>query len=314
MRVASGVTDAGGSRCFYIMDDNLKLFENPDFGDVRVLLDEKNNPWFVGNDIARCLGYENLGNAVKRFVDDEDSIILTSDCKSMGFKINPLINQAVREIKLINESGMYSLIMSSKMESAKKFKRWVTSEVLPSIRKTGSYSMPSKNELPSDYIEALEALLKSEKEKRALAEAKKAAEEAKRISDNIIKEQAPMVDFAKTAEIAQETDMLIREVREKLEAHGYDIAEKNLRILLEDKKFFAKTGKRWLLSQRMIDSGYARYRYRNDDEFYGTNTVYVTPKGFQWIVSKISKEWMPRFLELKGRVLSRSDKDIFAKR
>lgn len=296
------------------MDDNLKLFENPDFGDVRVLLDEKSNPWFVGNDIARCLGYENLGNAVKRFVDDEDSIILTSDCKSMGFKINPLINQAVREIKLINESGMYSLIMSSKMESAKKFKKWVTSEVLPSIRKTGSYSMPSKNELPSDYIEALEALLKSEKEKRALAEAKKAAEEAKRISDNIIKEQAPMVEFAKTAEIAQETDMLIREVREKLEAHGYDIAEKNLRILLEDNKFFAKTGKRWLLSQRMIDRGYARYRYRDDDEFYGTNTVYVTPKGFQWIVSKISKEWMPRFLELKGRVLSRSDKDIFAKR
>jgi prophage antirepressor-like protein len=301
------------------MDDNLKLFENPDFGDVRVLLDEKSNPWFVGNDIARCLGYENLGNAVKRFVDDEDSIILTSDCKSMGFKINPLINQAVREIKLINESGMYSLIMSSKMESAKKFKRWVTSEVLPSIRKTGSYSMPSnnmpsKNELPSDYIEALEALLKSEKEKRALAEAKKAAEEAKRISDNIIKEQVPMVEFAKTAEIAQETDMLIREVREKLEAHGYDIAEKNLRILLEDKKFFAKTGKRWLLSQRMIDRGYARYRYRDDDEFYGTNTVYVTPKGFQWIVSKISREWMPRFLELKGRVLGRSDKDIFAKR
>ena len=295
------------------MDDNLKLFENPDFGDVRVLLDEKSNPWFVGNDIARCLGYENLGNAVKRFVDDEDSIILTSDCKSMGFKINPLINQAVREIKLINESGMYSLIMSSKMESAKKFKKWVTSEVLPSIRKTGSYSMPSKNELPSDYIEALEALLKSEKEKRALAEAKKAAEEAKRISDNIIKEQVPMVEFAKTAEIAQETDMLIREVREKLEAHGYDIAEKNLRILLEDNKFFAKTGKRWLLSQRMIDRGYARYRYRDDDEFYGTNTVYVTPKGFQWIVSKICWEWMPRFLELKGRVLSRSDKNIFAK-
>lgn len=167
------------------------------------------------------------------------------------------------------------------------------------------------NKIPSSYSEALrmyadevEAREKAEKEARL-------ALEAKRISDNIIKEQAPMVEFAKTAEIAQETDMLIREVREKLEAHGYDIAEKNLRILLEDKKFFAKTGKRWLLSQRMIDSGYARYRYRNDDEFYGTNTVYVTPKGFQWIVSKISKEWMPRFLELKGRVLSRSDKDIF---
>lgn len=167
------------------------------------------------------------------------------------------------------------------------------------------------NKIPSSYSEALrmyadevEAREKAEKEARL-------ALEAKRISDNIIKEQAPMVEFAKTAEIAQETDMLIREVREKLEAHGYDIAEKNLRILLEDNKFFAKTGKRWLLSQRMIDRGYARYRYRNDDEFYGTNTVYVTPKGFQWIVSKISREWMSRFLELKGRVLSRSYKDIF---
>lgn len=167
------------------------------------------------------------------------------------------------------------------------------------------------NKIPSSYSEALrmyadevEAREKAEKEARL-------ALEAKRISDNIIKEQAPMVEFAKTAEIAQETDMLIREVREKLEAHGYDIAEKNLRILLEDNKFFAKTGKRWSLSQRMIDRGYARYRYRNDDEFYGTNTVYVTPKGFQWIVSKISREWMSRFLELKGRVLSRSDKDIF---
>lgn len=170
------------------------------------------------------------------------------------------------------------------------------------------------NKIPSSYSEALR-MYADEVEARERAEKEaKLALEAKRISDNIIKEQAPMVEFAKTAEIAQETDMLIREVREKLEAHGYDIAEKNLRILLEDKKFFAKTGKRWLLSQRMIDSGYARYRYRNDDEFYGTNTVYVTPKGFQWIVSKISKEWMPRFLELKGRILSRSDKDIFAKR
>lgn len=169
------------------------------------------------------------------------------------------------------------------------------------------------NKIPSSYSEALR-MYADEVEARERAEKEaKLALEAKRISDNIIKEQAPMVEFAKTAEIAQETDMLIREVREKLEAHGCDIAEKNLRILLEDNKFFAKTGKRWLLSQRMIDRGYARYRYRDDDEFYGTNTVYVTPKGFQWIVSKISREWMPRFLELKGRVLSRSDKNIFAK-
>lgn len=162
------------------------------------------------------------------------------------------------------------------------------------------------NKIPSSYSEALR-MYADEVEARERAEKEaKLALEAKRISDNIIKEQAPMVEFAKTAEIAQETDMLIREVREKLEAHGYDIAEKNLRILLEDNKFFAKTGKRWLLSQRMIDRGYARYRYRDDDEFYGTNTVYVTPKGFQWIVSKISREWM--FSVDQIRIFSLNDK------
>lgn len=170
------------------------------------------------------------------------------------------------------------------------------------------------NKIPSSYSEALR-MYADEVEARERAEKEaKLALEAKRISDNIIKEQAPMVEFAKTAEIAQETDMLIREVREKLEAHGYDIAEKNLRILLEDNKFFAKTGKRWLLSQRMIDRGYARYRYRNDDEFYGTNTVYVTPKGFQWIVSKISGEWMSRFLELRVGFSVDQIKIFFAKR
>ena len=184
MRVASGVTDAGGSRCFYIMDNNLKLFENPDFGDVRVLLDEKHEPWFVGNDVAKCLGYADPRDAVRRLVDDEDCKMLRLSEDREAYDFTPIHNQYVSQIKIINESGMYTLIMSSKKEFAKKFKRWVTLEVLPSIRKTGSYSMPSnnmpsKNELPSDYIEALEALLKSEKEKRALAEAKKAAEEAK---------------------------------------------------------------------------------------------------------------------------------------
>ncbi len=145
------------------------------------------------------------------------------------------------------------------------------------------------NCLPKDYIEALEALLKSEKEKVALRE-------AKRISDSIIKEQEPKVNFTNTAKIAQKGDMLIREVRKKLESHGYDIAEKNLRLLLEEQKFFTKTGRCWML---------AHYRYRTDEEYYGQNTVYVTELGFQKMLSTFSDPyWRKRFISLGGRITS----------
>lgn len=313
MRVIGGITDANGSRCFYIMSELSEIFSY-----------NGNDVTFKTVDDVTYVNATEMAKYFNRRTNDYLSLVSTNELvKAITRKTGKSENQLV-----IKKTGMpvfgggvwlhEDIAIDFAQWLSVDFKLWCTDKIKELLLK-GNTSINrnnsdiSRNDLPSDYIEALEALLKSEKEKKALAEAKKAAEEAKRISDNIIKEQAPMVEFAKTAEIAQETDMLIREVREKLEAHGYDIAEKNLRILLEDNKFFAKTGKRWLLSQRMIDRGYARYRYRDDDEFYGTNTVYVTPKGFQWIVSKISREWMPRFLELKGRVLSRSDKNIFAK-
>lgn len=287
---------------FNSMDNSLRLFENPDFGDVRVLLDESNEPWFVGNDVARCLGYENLNNTVKRFVDEEDCILLSSDCESRGFKTNPLINQAVREVRLINESGIYSLIMSSKLESAKKFKRWVTSEVLPSIRKTGSYSMPSN--IPMTYADALrkyadevEAREKAEKEARLALEAKK-------ISDDIIKAQAPKVEFANTAIMANDKeDMLIRDVRRELETHGYDIAERSLREYLQDQNFFYKNKREWILTASAIDRGYGHYRYNAD---VLKNTVYMTRKGFERLLYNL--RYNPRsresFLSFGGKILN----------
>lgn len=314
MRVIGGITDANGSRCFYIMSELSEIFS------------------YDGNEVTfktiNGTTYINATEMAKHFNRRPNDYLSLTSANELVSAITRKTGKSENQL-VIKKTGMPAfgggvwlhedIAIDFAQWLSIDFKLWCADKIKELLLKghtsiNRNNSDISRNDLPSDYIEALEALLKSEKEKRALAEAKKAAEEAKRISDNIIKEQAPMVEFAKTAEIAQETDMLIREVREKLEAHGYDIAEKNLRILLEDNKFFAKTGKRWLLSQRMIDRGYARYRYRDDDEFYGTNTVYVTPKGFQWIVSKISREWMPRFLELKGRVLSRSDKNIFAKR
>jgi len=111
---------------------NLTVFKNEQFGEVRVL--EKNGePWFVGKDIAEILGYAEPRSAVSKKVEREDRGVAKMETPS-----------GIQEMTTVNESGLYSLILSSKLPQAKSFKRWVTSEVLPSIRKTGSYTAPQK--------------------------------------------------------------------------------------------------------------------------------------------------------------------------
>lgn len=110
--------------------NDLAIFENPEFGHIRGLKIE-GEPWFVGKDIAAALGYSDTAQAIRKHIDDEDKGVVEST--TPGGKQN---------ITIINESGLYSLMLKSKLPGAKKFKRWVTSEVLPSIRKTGAYSMP----------------------------------------------------------------------------------------------------------------------------------------------------------------------------
>lgn len=123
--------------------NELQVFSNPEFGQVRTLTLE-GEPWFVGKDVAVALGYSNPQKAIRDHVDDEDKTVNDS------FTVNgtPPI--------LINESGLYALIFGSKLESAKNFKRWVTHEVLPAIRKTGVYSLtPQRRELTvDDYMKA----------------------------------------------------------------------------------------------------------------------------------------------------------------
>lgn len=112
--------------------NEISIFENPTFGQVRSLTID-NEPWFVGKDVAEVLGYSDTNKAVSMHVDDEDKKL--NDKSSLSF--------GQRGATLINESGLYALIFSSKLETAKAFKRWVTSEVLPAIRKTGYYQMPA---------------------------------------------------------------------------------------------------------------------------------------------------------------------------
>ncbi len=103
------------------------LFENKEFGEIRTLMID-GQPYFVGKDVAEILGYAEPRSAVSKKVDDEDRGVAKMETPS-----------GVQEMTIINESGLYSLILSSKLETAKKFKRWVTSEILPSIRQTGNY-------------------------------------------------------------------------------------------------------------------------------------------------------------------------------
>lgn len=110
--------------------NNLQVFNNEEFGQIRTMVID-GEPWFVGKDVAEALGYERPTDTVRKRVDDEDRGISKMETPS-----------GKQEMTIINESGLYTLVLGSKLDSAKRFKRWVTSEVLPAIRKTGSYNKP----------------------------------------------------------------------------------------------------------------------------------------------------------------------------
>ena len=110
--------------------NNLKVFNNEEFGRIRTITKD-GEPWFVGKDITKSLGYQNGSRDIARHVDEDDQMVIPVPRDTQN-----------RNMLVINESGLYSLVISSKLPNAKKFKRWVTSEVLPSIRRTGSYSVP----------------------------------------------------------------------------------------------------------------------------------------------------------------------------
>lgn len=156
-------------------DGNVMAFSCSEFQQLRVIEDVNGNPWFVGKDVAEDLGYEVERKAIRDHVDPEDKallkqkngmgIVVLNDNGSKRSILEPLgnpfpspinitgLNVPPRGLTIINESGMYSLIFGSKLESAKHFKHWVTSEVLPSIRRTGGYSMKESNDSTSNTID-----------------------------------------------------------------------------------------------------------------------------------------------------------------
>lgn len=162
--------------------------------------------------------------------------------------IEKLKTRYIDSIRIINESGLYSLILSSKLESAKRFKKWVTSEVLPSIRKTGEYKTSSggKGILVPDFSNPADAARawadQYEAAQKAIAE-KSQAEAEKQQALKTIEEHKPDVEFAESFRKVDHNNMwLIRDIAKKLEQNGVIIAEKNLRSFLEEAKFMFRNG------------------------------------------------------------------------
>ena len=197
--------------------NELQFFKNDEFGKIS-LLEINNEPWLVGKEIAEKLGYSDVSHAVLDHVAEEDRI----NSKTQGH-FAPEFGQ--RGAWLINESGLYSLILGSKLESAKRFKRWVTSEVLPSIRKHGMYAMDELLDNPDIAIEAL-TRLKEEREKRKSLECD-------------VERMKPKEIFADSV-ASSHTSILIGELAKILKANGHETGQKRLFETLRQDGFLIK--------------------------------------------------------------------------
>ena len=199
------------------MTENIEVFTNAEFGQVRTLtIDDE--PYFVGKDVAIILGYAKPTDAVRKLVDEEDRGISKMETPS-----------GIQEMTIINESGLYSLILSSKLPNAKRFKRWVTAEVLPSIRKHGAYMTDSTLEqalTSPDFLIKLATELKTEKEKRQALEVQ--AEENK-----------PKVLFADAVSVSQ-TSILVGDLAKIIKQNGVDIGANRLFAWLRDNGYLVK--------------------------------------------------------------------------
>lgn len=241
--------------------NELQVFNNAMFGNVRVLL-QGDEPWFVAKDVADTLGYQNGSRDVNRHTDEEDRT------KTMVFDGNQN-----KETILINESGLYSLVLSSKLPNAKQFKRWVTGEVLPSLRKYGTYSMNIPRTLP-DALKAYASEIEAHNQTKALLE-----------------EQKPKVLFA-DAVSTSDTDILIGDLAKLLNQNGHSIGQNRLFERLRNEGFLiSRKGSSYNSpTQRAMEMGLFRIKEtaitHSDGRVSLNKTPKVTGKGQQYFINR----------------------------
>ena len=245
--------------------NELQIFSNEEFGEIRTVTID-GEPWFVGKDVATALGYADAFGALKKHVMDEDKLVCQID--SAGQK---------RDATVINESGLYALIFGSKLESAKRFKHWVTSEVLPSIRKHGVYAVDELLNNPDMAIKAFTALKEEREKNRQLLE------------DN--QRMKPKEIFA-DAVSASHTSILIGDLAKILKQNGIQTGQRRLFEWMREHGYLIKRNgaDRNMPTQKSMELGLFEVKestVNNPDGSVRINrTTKVTGRGQQYFINK----------------------------
>ena len=248
--------------------NELEIFKNEEFGEIRTIT-INNEPWFVSKDVAFVLGYSNPRDAISKHVDVEDKGV--AKCDTLG---------GSQDLTVINESGLYSLILSSKLPTAKKFKHWVTSEVLPTIRKHGAYMTDEK---------AFDVLHNA----GGLADLLQQAAEQLKQKDVQIERMKPKALFA-DAVASSKNSVLIGELAKIIKAKGYDIGQNKLFTWMRENGYLMKTGEAYNQpTQKSMELGLMEIKKSTinnpDGSIRTTTTTKITGKGQVYFVNKFCK-------------------------
>lgn len=244
--------------------NELQIFENPEFGAVRTV-ELNGDPWLVGKDVAQALGYSNTRDALAKRVDPEDKGV--ANCDTLG---------GSQTVTIINESGLYSLVLSSKLPTARKFRHWVTSEVLPSIRRHGLYAADELLNNPDLMIQAMEALKAERAKNQQLTEK--------------VRQDAPKVLFAESVE-ASNHSILIFDLAKILRQNGVQIGGNRLFEWMRENSYLIKRkGSDWNMpTQRSMEMGLFEIKesshIHSDGHVSITKTPKVTGKGQTYFIN-----------------------------
>ena len=258
------------------MKKEIKIFESPEFGRIRTVGDEKCEPWFIGKDVATVLGYSNVRDALLKHVDKEDKGV--ANCDSLGGR---------QKMTVINESGLYSLILSSKLPRAREFKRWVTSEVLPQIRKTRGYiPLAAEDDEKTILAKAVRILNRTLEEKDELLERK---EGLLRQREGLLEAQRPKVEFA-DAVTTGDGCILISELAKLLTRNGYPTGRTRLFAWLRNNGYIFKRSTEPI--QKWVEEGIFATSVTMIKTHHGSEervTTKVTGKGQEYFLRKLIK-------------------------
>lgn len=264
------------------MEQGLQIFNHPQFGEIRAVVIE-GVPWFSGKDVASALGYSNPQKAIRDHTDEEDRTVNGS------FTVNGTSGI------LINESGFYSLVLSSKLKGAKEFKRWVTSEILPSIHKHGAYLTPAVQNQILNNPDFLISLANKIKEEQARNLVLREQNESLRAENDSMRPKALFADSV----AASDTDILIGDLAKLLRQNGVNVGQNRLFRILRERDFLCgRRGDMWNMpTQKALDLGLFRVSEstvsKADGSIFVTRTTKVTGKGQTYFVDRFLSGKIP---------------------